>query len=55
MDLGPSPPLDNLFQAVKCPAADKKDIGCIHLYKILLGMFSSAFGRNTGGGAFNNF
>ena len=55
MSFGSETPPDDLVQPVKSAAADKKDIGGIDFDKILLGMFSAAFGRDTGRRAFNNF
>ena len=54
MDLGlkthgftPDSVPDYLIQAVESAAANKEYIACIHLDKVLLGMFPAPFGRNV--------
>ena len=61
-DLGAEPhelaahaPVDDLLQPVEGAAADKKDIGGVHLHEVLLGMLATALGRHAGRGALDDF
>ena len=47
--------LNQLFQAVEGAAADKENIFGIDAQKFLVGMLSSALGRNVGNGTLQNF
>ena len=45
---------NNLIQTVKSTTADKQDVGSIQRDRLLLGVLSSALGRNIGNGAFQD-
>ena len=51
-DLPLAKPLaDDVFQSDECSAADEQNLRRVHLDVLLLGMFSSALGRNVGDGS----
>ena len=45
---------DDLFQTIERAAADKQNIGGIHLDELLLGMLAAALRGNIGNGSFQN-
>ena len=46
---------NNLFNTVKSTGTDKQDISCVHLNKILLGMFSATLWGNIGNSTLQDF
>src|SRR5271156_4772368 len=49
------PPRDDVFKADECAAADKQDVGRVHLDVLLLGMLAATLRRDVGHGPFEHF